>query len=601
MTEGALAGSTLSTVLLLALARAVPVARFDDERGGVSVALAVAFSLQALAGTGLGRNPAIRADDSARVRRHARDAQAAFEARRVSLLPIEYGGGDACEQRIGRMCYSWDGHAEPQPPPEPSRIGVLRATLIERLEADAERIPGDEWIVGQLVRYLIEAERTADAQRVARTTCQAAFWWCEALAGWAAHEGERYADAEVAYARALAAMPVRERCRWEDVSEILDPARAAKYRRLDCEARRAEQSRLMWLARPLLTASGNDLLTEHYARLTYAQVLRASRSPHGMPWGDDLRQLMVRYGWSTSWTRSPGSPYAGVPRVAGRSRPVSLNFFPSEQALDQPGRLSDSSWRFSERHARTRYAPRWTTDVTTPAHQIASFVRGDSMVVLAAFDVSRDTAFADSLDAALALAPRLPGPITVVRARSARRGRLIAGATQQAASLASLELLDRRRRAAARVRTAIGGDRAERMLSDLTLIEPGPITAGPATLREVSARMLAGTETGTGTKVGVYWELYEVAPGDTVGNVSLTLRRQRAGAFRRAAEAIGILGRTLPVSLAWQDRTEPASRVLQRSVVLDLVGVPAGRYMLDLEVRLRGRALRASRSITVTP
>ncbi len=567
----------------------------------MSFAFIAGFALQALVASDVPRPLATRLEDSVRVRHEARDAQASFELRRVSLLPVKGDrGGSNCEQRIGRMCYTWEGRADPAPPAEPAAIADLRDKLLRELESATLRLPGDEWLFGQYVRYLIEADRTGDAQRAAETECRAQPWWCEALAGWAAHEGERFGQAEAAYDRALTAMSVRERCRWEDASVILERARAARQRRLTCDARRSEVARVMWLARPLYSADGNDLLTEHYARLTAEGVLRESRTPHGMAWGDDLRQLLVRYGWSTSWSRNRSSSYAARSDVSGQSRSIALNFFPVETAIDHPALLGDSTWRLQEPLAVTRYAPRWATTVTLPGYQLARFVRADTAIVLAAYDVGADTTFADSLDATLSLVPAHPGSIAITRIRGARQGRLMARAPLANAEIASVELLDRKRRAASRARTAIALDRSAPSLSDMLLIDATVLRAGSATLERAAEAMLTSSSVRTATKVGVYWEVYDLRAVDAIGDVALSLQRERSGAFRRAAEAMGIVDRALPVTLEWRDNTRGSERVLPRSVVVDLVGVPAGRYTLALLVRVGGRTLRATRMLTVT-
>lgn len=568
----------------------------------MNLVLLAGFALQSLAGADISRMSPARAADSARVRRQARDAQSTFESRRVNLLPFQMASSGRCEERIGRMCYWWEGRHAPPMPAEPAAIAGLRQKLINDLERAAALVPGDDWVVGQLVRYLIEAERTTDAERVARERCRADPWWCLALAGWAAHEGERFGRAEEAFASALAAMPGSERCRWEDISDLLESPRASRYDRMSCDEKRAETARLMWIARPLLSADGNDLLTEHYARQTMERVLRASRSPHGMSWGNDLRELLVRYGWSVAWTRSRERSYTSMSAgVSGTGRPVSLYFFPIDAVFDEPATLNTSSWRLEDPRARTRYAPRWASVITTPRHQTARFLRGDTVVVLAAFDVSADTAFRDSLDAALVLAPSHPGPRTVVRTRSATRGRFMARAPRAGAEAVSLELLDRQRRAASRARSALPTANDAREPSELLLFDPDGADPPPRDLDDAAARMLTSSSVRTGSKTGVYWELYDLSRADSIGDVSLSVERERGGTWRRAAEAIGLVGRRLPVTLEWRDRTSPGSRIERRSVVVDLTGIPPGRYNLSLDVRIGRRHVRTVRRLDITP
>src|SRR5688572_19278510 len=94
--------------------------------------------------------------DSASLRRQARDAQARFERRRRALLPVSRLADGRCDVRIGRFCY-WYEEGAPSGPPEPARVGEERRRLLGVLDALAVRLPADSWLVGQRVRYRLEA------------------------------------------------------------------------------------------------------------------------------------------------------------------------------------------------------------------------------------------------------------------------------------------------------------------------------------------------------------------------------------------------------------------------------------------------------------
>src|ERR1051326_4977517 len=102
--------------------------------------------------------------DSEAALRSVQLAQQAFEARRGFLAPRTLGSshGGVCDEKIGRFCYWYDGDAPP-PPPEPEAIKRARLHLLELLDSAAARLPGDWWIAGQRVRYLVESDRLADA------------------------------------------------------------------------------------------------------------------------------------------------------------------------------------------------------------------------------------------------------------------------------------------------------------------------------------------------------------------------------------------------------------------------------------------------------
>src|SRR2546426_5521256 len=93
------------------------------------------------------------------------------------------------------------------------------------------------------------------------------------------HVAGDYAGADSAYRIALRDMPRDERCRWTDVSLLLDGELARRYRRLPCDERGAFEERLWWLAQPLYSLSGNDRRSEHLARATMARIEQDARSP----------------------------------------------------------------------------------------------------------------------------------------------------------------------------------------------------------------------------------------------------------------------------------------------------------------------------------
>ena len=75
-------------------------------------------------------------------------------------------------------------------------------------------IPGDRWILGQKVRYLVEAGRpqAADSTGVAcaaRATVPATKSWCLALVGYTAQQFGNYQRADAAFTSALAELPSR--------------------------------------------------------------------------------------------------------------------------------------------------------------------------------------------------------------------------------------------------------------------------------------------------------------------------------------------------------------------------------------------------------
>src|SRR5215813_3823728 len=143
--------------------------------------------------------------DSVRVQRLARRVQGDFETQRRRFLPYEMlDGGGGCGTAFGRYCY------QPQyatPPREAPQIVVARTRLLEMLDSLSAMVPGDRWILGQRVRYLMEAGRPllADSMAVvcaARSEVPATSSWCFALAGYVAQQLGNYPRADAAFASA---------------------------------------------------------------------------------------------------------------------------------------------------------------------------------------------------------------------------------------------------------------------------------------------------------------------------------------------------------------------------------------------------------------
>src|SRR5438874_11441274 len=154
----------------------------------------------------------IDGSDSLAVLRSARRAQEAYETTRRYNLPEQFGNwGDACGERFGQICaWSQGSVADETPPEEPWRIRQARARLLAALDQAIATSPGDEWIVGQRVRYLLEDGQPGKAARAA-DECRSAWWWCEALSGLVRHVTGDFAGADSVFAVALAGMPDDER------------------------------------------------------------------------------------------------------------------------------------------------------------------------------------------------------------------------------------------------------------------------------------------------------------------------------------------------------------------------------------------------------
>ena len=541
--------------------------------------------------------------DSHRVLRGAQSAQAAFENHRRANLPLNTGGTSGrCDVRVGRLCYWWD-EGEWTGPPESSKIKAARARLLERLASAASWLPGDAWIVGQRVRYLVEDGRPAEAEGVARD-CQAAAHWCAALLGYSLHAAARFAEADSAFGAALAAMAEPERCRWTDITPLLEDRAKKHYEKLECAQRAAFEARFWALSRPLYLLPANDLRTEHFARLTMIEMLRTSRYPHPMTWGDDMGELLLRYGWETRWSREAPSMSSGASiHVVGHEPTPAFDFVPDPDVLTAPDSADGSDWMLRDRMAQSRYAPSYARSVTDLGPQVALFRRGDSALVVAAFDLSRDTAFKrDSISAALAISPAAaPESAVVIGDDSARRRDALTATAAWQPLLVSVEGRDSAERRVARTRfvarppSATGG---RVTVSDLLLFDhPASL---PVSIDDALPRARGSLRVERNTPVGVYWEMYGLQEAGATVAYTLTVTRVSVPWLRRAAERLKVVDRRAPVRMKWDEPSGRPDGVRSRALAVDFSTLPTGQYRVDLTVEADGQPpVVASRVVEV--
>jgi len=483
--------------------------------------------------------------DSINARKLALRAQTRFEQVRRFNLPMRFvGAGNVCDARIGRFC-QWNDD-DPSTPKEPKPIRDGRNILLAALDSAAARSPADDWIAGQRLRYLVEAGRDTAALNAARQ-CAGTGWWCDALKGLALHELEDDDAADSAFKSALRGMPDAERCRWTDISVLLDDAQRKRYGKVGCGKRDDLAARLWWLADPFYAIPGNDRETEHYARQTMSMILDGTRAGYGIRWGDDLRQLLVRYGWSRFWTLSPGpasDPHEG--QISGHEAAPNYHFFPESLKIDSVTDIGDSTWNLHNQYSAERYSPKISPAFVDLAPQVALFRRGDSVQVIAAYDLSSDTAFAGpDVHSALVL-PRDEREKPLISLSTFARGWLSLTVDPEARVL-SLEAWNSGKRRGARIRRGvlIAPRKPNSVaVSDILLFDAVAPEAND--LPTVLPHALGSLTVDGSRKLGLYWETYGLARADSALPISLTLTRFDEGIFRKLAQSIGLGTRSTP-------------------------------------------------------
>jgi hypothetical protein len=568
----------------------------------LAVRTAHAALLAALAAHGPG--PATPADSTA-TDRTARRAQEDFERARRNLSPDDLAAPQSCDVIIGRFCY-WNGEDETDPPEEPSRVQRARDKLLAVLDRAATVIAGDGWVVGQRVRYLIESGRQEVAVTAAHA-CRATAWWCEALTGYALHAASDFAQADSAFAVAMHDMPAEERCAWNDVSPLIDGDALAKFATLSCDEREAFVARFWWLAQPLLSEPHNDLRTEHYARLTLAKLLEHSMSPYALPWGPDMQELTIRFGWPTRWSRAAQAvfpiPDVSGPHMRGHDPKHGVDFTPSAHAVVDPASARADDWALTDKHPRARYSPAYAEGFADLPHQLARFRRGDSMLVVVACDphALADTGLGSSTDeaherveGALVLAHDPVTPPQVVQVAGGGKDRAIVLSTttaQRDTLLMSAELRAPWERRAARTRYALRApaiDSSSRIaVSDILFFEPSD--SMPEDAESAAAHALPQPRVPRGGRVGLYFETYDADSlgADSVG-LAITVRGVRRGWLRRIEESLHLAPRASRLAVEWHETAPNAAGAAPRALTLDLATLRPGRYQLELAVTSSG-------------
>jgi hypothetical protein len=526
--------------------------------------------------------------------RDARSAQIRFESVRRMHLPHDWSrgasGSGSCDIRIGRYCY-WYDSTESRVVPEPKEIVDARAKLLTLLESAAMRTPEDGWLAGQRTRYLIEAGRPDDAATAARE-CRAERWWCAALEGLALHVAERYPAADSIYAIVLGTMPVAQRCEWLDLRLLVADRLRQELERASCDERATVAAHLWTVSQPLWSTRGNDLRTEHFARLTMATILRRSANAYGMSWGDDSREILLRYGWADWYTRyESGSGVYASPTITGHDREPSYFFFPDARSIRSMPPIAPGAWSFRDPLARTRYAPRHLKGLSGLTHVLTRFPRRDSTLIAVAFHL-RDTALArDSVGAYLT---------------AYRREQLLIGKPRDGALwlmvpndtiVASIEVRGTSTKRAERARYTVDPlmHHDGWALSDLLLFDPAKGYSGgeaERALQEAIVDMRIAATDG----LGVLWEIE--SPASQPVWMSLTVEPLHVGVARRIATRLHLARELAPVRLRWQSMVQRARE--GQSVTLRLPPTARGRYRVVLTVQpSSGPSLSASREIEV--
>ncbi len=541
----------------------------------------------------------VQSNDSAAILRDAHRAQVRFEHTRRHYIPrLDDPNDDRCDVQIGRMCYL-QGDDNQQPIAEPREIASARISFIARLATLHARSPGDDWIAGQLIHYMVEAGEYSGAVAMARA-CAPERWYCYALQGYALHASGSYGGADSAYDKALLAMPPEERCRWNDISLLLDDATRDSYERIPCGKRDSVEQRFWKLSRPSFLVGGNDRRTEHYSRVLLADLSQDADNPYDLRWRTDMREMLIRYGAAIWYSTPVPMPFLATPAPVGHDRAPSYHFAPEV--------LGDTvQWDVYAPAPREKYAPPYIDTLMKLVAQFAMMKRGDSALVVAVYaDTARDTTQQQALiglsagvrDNTTSEEPRGVEHEGLRRVRAAWRGMMVA-----------METYDPVRRSDARTRQWLAPPRHPSDAPDVStlLIYSADSSTTVESLDDALAQALTNNELRGIRRLGLYWEVYGVyrspkdssRPQDTVStatdtstatrlpgaadssSVEVTVVRTDGGIARWLGQALHLTQRDSPLTVRWHD-THPGAGMDAHSVTVDLSALPSGDYRVTV-------------------
>ena len=551
--------------------------------------------------------------DSVRSHRHARTLQTRFERLRLRNLPrIPGGDSHECDEIIGRLCVWDDGDEDWEPKEEPAVIVEGREDLLAGLDSLARIVPGDHWVLGQRVRYLVESGRLPDAEAVARRCGLPGRWRCDAYLGYVLHHQTDFVQSEVAFRRAIAAMPAEVREDWTSSGGVL--GRDLRRWLSTQPDSAAALARLWTLADPLFLAEGNDRWTGHMSRWSYAMSAERAANPYDLNWGKDFTEVSVRYGWPIAWERT--WPRVGQTRasVTGRDLPTAFRAFPPREVLARgPAGEEPVVWEEEDDHPRATYLPPYLDSLGKLDAQVGRFWRGGHVVVVAEWrapdvataDAGHVPSGADSPpDRVLSGLFVEQGGALVAEVRTVVEPgstvRLSARVPWADWGVLSLETWTPDLRSAHRHRVAMGFPQLPHdlfALSDLVFLESG---AEPSSLEELAGTLHPGSEIDAGETLGVALEVYGLGSRREMVQFSARVEGRGEGFLRRMGQRLGLVGPPDEVSIEWREEGPDSPGPLFRTLQVGLSGLDPGEYTLVVEVSAPGRAtLTVERRFTV--
>jgi hypothetical protein len=528
---------------------------------------------------------------------------------------------------------------------EPSarqRVRAARTRLNAELARAYARVPHDSVLVGQYIRFLVDNEEHSTALTVL-DGCRVPGSWCHALRGFVSYKlGEMFA-AEDSYLMALDSLPPKVRCATTDIAVLLDDDAREAYTKLTCEQQDSINQAVWWLADPLWSVAGNDRFVEQRSRKMFIALRGGVGRDERYNWsvyggGDALTEMVERFGWASyahgpsqnRWAPVLKDIYSRYPKDTAERRIARalggwrttfeyslgrVHLIPPMPMVNDPFSITNADWSMNAPGGEWDFTFNWwpvehyepLNPLTKLVDQQTAFLRRQDSTLLAfATNLARTDLgrkLGDSVTGVLLASTGARAIRRLAETKLGAQDRLtFLSALPAGPSLVSVE-----------VPWANDGDRGARsrfgvkpppplsammageaMMSDpVILIVPPGIDALPILADSAIALMNGSTTLAAGTSaIGVYWETYGIAPGDSI-EITVSLQGRGGGS---------------PVTSSWREpqpgrfvRTIAGAVPIQmRSLILDVGALPVGAYTLDLSVRRQnGQVLRSARDMTI--
>lgn len=621
-----------------------------------SAVLSVAFAV-AMVGA-LPATAQTSESDSLKILERAKEAQAEFERFREQRIPPERGRrGGGCDEIIGRICLTFTNPEESGgPSDEPVEFGMARTKVMRELKDIADKLPGDRWVLGQRVFYLLERGSFNEAKSLAERCGGASNWWCTGLVGMVTHAEGDWIEAERIFDQAIAQMPPEEAIAFRLPEYIIEEEGVEFWE--ENGGAEALEDRLWVLSDPLYMVEGNDRKTEQYSRQMLYRIREDAENPYGLAWGEDLGELDLRYGAETGWGRQrqvPNGSLQDTRNVMGYHDPRSQEFMPPAEAVISPADVRSGDWKLEQLKPHTGYVAPYAPDLNALETQVARFRRGDSLLVVGAFaplDPSRRPQFRETMvvdDGILDLRAERnrsrgdrqrdagdpfgrggfdPEPFPGTEAAPAETASSVESAlflvgedaeithevhgegpegafrlqVPNGRYIVGIEAFDEAKRKAWRDRHGLWQDHLFEgiaSISDILVLSGGG--DNPESVDEAMATAMPAVRIREGDAFKLVWELYGLKVGETA-QVRIGVEEGSANVLQRAARFFGLGDPDRPVVMSWEDAGPDVHGTVFRAVELNLPDIEPGEYTLTVQIQLPGREpMTAGRPIVIEP